>query len=267
MATTTTATPGASNATGAIRVGGTPRRLTWQIGEVAETIPATPRTKSLFLEVPGWNGHRSGQHVDVRLTAEDGYQAERSYSIASAPESGRIELLVERLDDGEVSPYLTEELRAGDGLELRGPIGGWFAWDTDEGGPLLLIAGGSGIAPLMAMVRHRKAAGSDASVRLLYSSRSYEEVIFREELDDLAAEDETLEVVHTLTRSAPEGWQGYDRRIDQAMLEEVAFLPRVRPLAFVCGPTPLVETAATALVGLGHDPARIKTERFGPKGG
>ena len=244
---------------------GTARRLAWQIGEVVETIPDTPRTKSLFLEVPGWSGHRAGQHVDVRLTAEDGYQAERSYSIASAPESSGIELLVERLDDGEVSPYLTEELRTGDGLELRGPIGGWFAWDTREGGPLLLVAGGSGIAPLMAMVRHRKAAGSDAPVRLLYSSRSYDEVIFHNELDDLA--DEALEVIHTLTRSTPEGWQGYDRRIDQAMLKDVAFPPQQRPLAFVCGPTPLVETAATALVGLGHEPARIKTERFGPTGG
>ena len=246
---------------------GTARRLAWQIGEVVETIPDTPRTKSLFLEVPGWSGHRAGQHVDVRLTAEDGYQAERSYSIASAPESGRIELLVERLEDGEVSSYLTEELRTGDGLELRGPIGGWFAWDVNEGGPLLFVAGGSGIAPLMAMARHRKAAGSDVPIRLLYSSRSYEEVIFREELDDLADADEALEVIHTLTRSTPEGWQGYDRRIDQAMLKDVAFPPRKKPLAFVCGPTRLVETAATALVGLGHDPAHIKTERFGPTGG
>jgi ferredoxin-NADP reductase len=248
-------------------VAGTPRRLTWQVGEVFEIVPDTPRTRSIFLDLPDWEGHRAGQHVDIRLTAEDGYQAERSYSIASAPESRRIELLVERLDDGEVSPYLTEELRAGDGLELRGPIGGWFAWDVNEGGPLLLVAGGSGIAPLMAMVRHRKAAGSDAPVRLLYSSRSYEDVTFREELEALAAEDETLEVVQTLTRSAPEGWQGYDRRIDQAMLKDVAYLPEQRPLAFVCGPTPLVETVATALVGLGHDPARVKTERFGPTGG
>lgn len=248
-------------------VAGVPRRLTWRIGEVIQSSPETPRTKSLFLEVPGWEGHRAGQHVDVRLTAEDGYQAERSYSIASAPENGRVELLVERLDDGEVSPYLTDELRTGDGLELRGPIGGWFAWETREGGPLLLVAGGSGIAPLMAMVRHRKAAGSDAPVRLLYSSRSYEEIIFREELEDLAAEDESLEIKHTLTRSAPEGWTGYDRRIDQAMLNDVAFSPEDRPLAFVCGPTPLVETVATALVGLGHDPTRIKTERFGPTGG
>jgi ferredoxin-NADP reductase len=164
-----------------------PRKLAWRIGEVVETSPATPRTKSLFLEIPGWEGHRAGQHVDVRLTAEDGYQAERSYSIASAPEDGRVELLVERLDDGEVSPYLADELRAGDGLELRGPIGGWFAWETKEGGPLLLIAGGSGIAPLMAMIRHRRAAGNGDPARLLFSSRSYEEIIFRDELERLAA--------------------------------------------------------------------------------
>ena len=244
-----------------------PRRLAWQIGEVVETSPETPRTKSLFLEVPGWQGHKAGQHVDVRLTAEDGYQAQRSYSIASAPENGSIELVVERLDDGEVSPYLTDELRAGDGIELRGPIGGWFAWDAEEGGPLLLVAGGSGIAPLMAMVRHRKAAGGDTPIRLLFSSRSRAEIIFRQELEDLAAEDETLEVIHTLTRSQPENWHGYDRRIDERMLQEVAYPPEDRPLAFVCGPTPLVETVATALVGLGHDPTRVKTERFGPTGG
>ena len=246
---------------------GTVRRITWQVGEIVETSPQTQRTKSLFLELPEWPGHRAGQHVDVRLTAEDGYQAERSYSIASAPESGRIELVVERLDDGEVSPYLADELHEGDGLELRGPIGGWFAWDAKEGGPLLLVAGGSGIAPLMAMARHRKAAGSDTPVRLLYSSRSYAEIIFRQELETVADDDETLEVIQTLTRSRPEGWRGYDRRIDGEMLREVAYPPEEHPLAFVCGPTPLVETVATALVDLGHDPNRVKTERFGPTGG
>jgi ferredoxin-NADP reductase len=266
-ATTTTATRGASSATGETEMADAPRKLAWRIGEVVETSPDTPRTKSLFLEVPGWEGHRAGQHVDVRLTAEDGYQAQRSYSIASAPEDGRVELLVERLDDGEVSPYLTDELRAGDGLELRGPIGGWFAWEAREGGPLLLVAGGSGIAPLMAMIRHRQAVGNDTPVRLLFSSRSYEDVMFREELERLAAEDETLEIIHTLTRSAPPGWKGYHRRIDEEMLGEVAFSPDERPLAFVCGPTPLVEAVATDLVGLGHEPARVKTERFGPTGG
>jgi ferredoxin-NADP reductase len=246
----------------------TPRRkLVWRIGDVIETRSETPRTKTLFLDVPGWEGHKAGQHVDVRLTAEDGYQAQRSYSIASAPEDRRLEIAVERLDDGEVSPYLTDELRVGDRLELRGPIGGWFTWEASEGGPLLLVAGGSGIAPLMAMIRHRAAAKSDASCLLLYSSRSREETIYAEELDRFAAEDGALEVIHTLTRSRPSGWTGYSRRIDREMLEEVAPSPEERPLAFVCGPTPLVEAVATALVELGHDPARVKTERFGPTGG
>jgi ferredoxin-NADP reductase len=245
----------------------TPRRLAWRIGEVVENRPETPRVKSLILDLPGWEGHRAGQHVDVRLTAEDGYQAQRSYSIASAPEDGRLALVVERLEDGEVSPYLTNELRVGDRLELRGPIGGWFTWEAKEGGPLLLVAGGSGIAPLMAMIRHRAAAQSDAPTRLLYSSRSREDTIYAGELDRLAAENGALEVFHTLTRSQPSGWTGYSRRIDKEMLEEVAWPPGDRPLAFVCGPTPPVETVATALVELGHDPARVKTERFGPTGG
>ena len=243
------------------------RRLVWRIGEVLETHPETPRTKSIILDVPGWEGHKAGQHVDIRLTAEDGYQAQRSYSIASAPEDGRLAIVVERLDDGEVSPYLTDELRAGDGLELRGPIGGWFTWEASDGGPLLLVAGGSGIAPLRAMIRHRAAAHSDAPVRLLYSSRSREETIYAQELESLAAENGALEVFHTLTRSQPVGWTGYSRRIDREMLEEISPSPEERPLAFVCGPTPLVEAAATALVELGHGPARVKTERFGATGG
>ncbi len=246
----------------------TPRRkLVWRIGEVVDTRPETPRAKSLFLEVPGWEGHKAGQHVDVRLTAEDGYQAQRSYSIASAPEDERLALVIERLEDGEVSPYLTDELRVRDRLELRGPIGGWFTWETKEGGRLLLVAGGSGIAPLMAMIRHRAAARSDAPARLLYSSRSREEAIYAEELERLAAVDGALEIFHTLTRSQPPGWTGYNRRIDREMLEEVGWPSEERPLVFVCGPTPLVETVATALVELGHDPTRVKTERFGPTGG
>jgi ferredoxin-NADP reductase len=242
-------------------------RLIWRIGEVVETRPETSRTKSLLLNVPGWKRHKAGQHVDVRLTAPDGYQAQRSYSIASAPEDGRLELVVERLDDGEVSPYLTDELRVGDRLELRGPIGGWFTWEAKEDSPLLLVAGGSGIAPLVAMIRHRAIAGSEVPTRLLYSSRSHEEIIYAEELDRLVADGRGLEVIHTLTRSQPPGWRGYSRRIDDEMLREVAFLPEERALVFVCGPTPLVEVVATALVALGHDPARIKTERFGPTGG
>jgi ferredoxin-NADP reductase len=244
------------------------RKLLWRIGEVVETLPESPRAKSLFLEVPNWEGHKAGQHVDIRLTAQDGYQAQRSYSIASAPEDGlRLELLIERLEEGEVSPYLTDELRVGDPLELRGPIGGWFTWEAKEGGPLLLVGGGSGIAPLMAMIRHRAAARSNTPVRLLYSSRSRQETIYAEELDLLTAKDRALEVFHTLTRSQPPGWRGYSRRIDKQMLEEVCWPPKERPLIFVCGPTPLVETVATALVELGHDPGRLKTERFGPTGG
>ena len=243
------------------------RTLLWRIGEVLEVVQETPRTKSLVLEVPGWEGHRAGQHVDVRLTAPDGYQAQRSYSVASAPEEERLVLTVDRLDDGEVSPYLTEVLMAGDKLELRGPIGGYFVWEAEDGGPLLLVGGGSGVVPLMAMIRHRVAVGSEVPTRLLYSSRSHEEIIYNRELEDLVARDGSLEVIHTLTRSQPEGWSGYDRRIDAAMLAEVAWSPNERPLAFVCGPTPLVEAVATTLVSLGHDPAHVKTERFGPTGG
>ena len=244
-----------------------PRRTLWRLAEVIEVVPETPRTKSLLLEVPGWEGHKAGQHVDVRLTAEDGYQAQRSYSIASAPEDERLALTVDRLDDGEVSPYLTDVLMAGDKLELRGPIGGYFAWEAKDGGPLLLVGGGSGVAPLMAMIRHRAAANSGVPVRLLYSSRSYEEIIFREELENLAARNGSLEVIHTLTRSRPEGWSGYDRRIDAEMLAEVGWTLDESPLAFVCGPTSFVEGVANALVSLGHDPARVKTERFGATGG
>lgn len=244
-----------------------PRRLSWRLATVLDLVAETPRTTSLVLEVPGWEGHRAGQHVDVRLTAEDGYQAQRSYSIASAPEDGRLVLTVDRLDDGEVSPYLTDELMAGDRLELRGPIGGYFVWEAEDGGPLLLVAGGSGVVPLMAMIRHRAAVGSGVPARLLLSSRSYEEIIYREELEALAARDDALEVVHTLTRSRPEGWAGYGRRIDARMLSEVVWPLEERPLAFVCGPTPLVEAAGSALVDLGHEPARVKTERFGATGG
>lgn len=257
-----------SNATGGTSVVAMrPRRLLWRLAEVVDVIPETPRTKSLVLEVSGWEGHKAGQHVDVRLTAEDGYQAQRSYSIASAPEDQRLALTVERLEDGEVSPYLTDVLMEGDKLELRGPIGGYFAWDAQDGGPLLLVAGGSGVVPLMAMIRHRAAVGSGVSARLLYSSRSYEEIIYRNELEDLAGRDGSLEVIHTLTRSRPEGWDGYEGRIDAEMLAEVAPTPDESPLTFVCGPTPLVEATGAALVDLGHSPARVKTERFGPTGG
>jgi ferredoxin-NADP reductase len=218
------------------------RRLTWRFGEVAAVVDETPRVRSLVLDVPGWPGHLSGQHVDVRLTADDGYQTERSYSIATPPDDGeRLALTVERLADGEVSPYLAEEL--------------------------LLVAGGSGICPLMAMLRHRAAAGSAIPTRLLYSSRSLEDVIFRAELERLAATGDGLQVVHTLTRAQPSGWTGYRRRIDRDMLAEVAWPPELHPIAYVCGPTPLVESVAEALVHLGHEASRVRTERFGPTGG
>jgi|SRR6266545_1802425 len=244
-----------------------PRRLAWQLGRVVAIIDETPRTKSLILDVPSWAGHSAGQHVDVRLTAEDGYQAQRSYSIASPPEDRQITLTVERLDDGEVSPYLTDALQPGDQVELRGPIGGYFTWQVADGGPLLLVAGGSGIVPLMAMIRHRAAHTSTVPTRLLYSSRAFEEIIYRQELAQLASADPTLTVAHTLTRRQPPDWVGYRRRIDRAMLAEVGWPPSEQPQAFVCGPTALVETVASALVELGHDPLRVKTERFGPSGG
>ena len=245
-----------------------PGRLTWQIGEVVARQEETARTASLTFAVSNWPGHLAGQHVDVRLTAEDGYQAERSYSIASPPEERMVvRLTVERLDDGEVSPYLVDELHEGDQIELRGPIGGYFVWEASMGGPLLLVAGGSGIVPLMAVIRHRKAVGSTVPTRLLYSSRSYEEVTYRDELDQLARSEAGLEVIHTLTRSQPPGWTGYSRRIDNSLLREVAWPSGQHPLAFICGPTQMVETAAAGLLPLGYDPARVKTERFGPTGG
>jgi ferredoxin-NADP reductase len=234
---------------------------------VTDLVQETPRVASLVLKMPDWQGHLAGQHVDVRVTAEDGYQAERSYSIASAPEDSRLAITVERLDDGEVSPYLVGEVRAGDKVELRGPIGGYFVWKASDERPLLLVAGGSGIVPLMAMIRHRAASGSITPTRLLYSSRSLEDVIYKEELDRLASAGDGLTVAHTLTRKQPEGWTGYSRRIDTAMLAEVAWPKAHEPIVYVCGPTRLVEGVASLLVDMGYDPASIKTERFGPTGG
>jgi ferredoxin-NADP reductase len=240
-------------------------RLTWQVGQVEETMPETQRVKSLTLELPAWRGHRAGQHVDIRLTAEDGYQTVRSYSIASPPEEPRVVVTIERLDDGEVSPYLVDEVRPGDPLEVRGPIGGYFVWEVSEGGPLFLVGGGSGIVPLMAMIRHRLASGSDVPMTLLYSVRSPEDVIYREELEGLAPQG-GIQVLFTYTRSQPAGWMGYHRRIDDSLLAEVAPSPGMRPLIYICGPTALVESAASGMVALGHEPARIRTERFGPTG-
>jgi ferredoxin-NADP reductase len=240
-------------------------RLSWQAAEVISVVAETMRVKTIVFEVPDWPGHRAGQHVDVRLTAEDGYQAERSYSIASAPDVNRIELTVERLDDGEVSPYLTDELRSGDRIELRGPVGGYFVWEPVRGGPVLLVAGGSGIVPLMAMIRTRAAAGSNAEMRLLVSARGWDDVIYRDELERLAGHG--LTVAHTLTRSQPAGWTGYARRVDADMLADIGPGPDEQPHIYVCGPTPFVEAVAEALVHLGHEPHRIRTERFGPTGG
>jgi ferredoxin-NADP reductase len=237
-------------------------RLSWRAAKVVDVVSETPRVKTIVFDVPAWPGHRAGQHVDVRLTAEDGYQAQRSYSIASAP-GDRLAITVQRLADGEVSPYLVDELRPGDEIELRGPIGGYFVWDVEHGGPLLLVAGGSGVVPLRAMLRHRLRSESDVPVRLLYSSRRIDDVIYRAELDEPAP---GIDVVHTLTREQPPGWAGHLGRVDAALLQEVAWPPHADPLAFVCGPTSFVETVAGGLVSLGYPPARVKTERFGATG-
>ena len=237
-------------------------RLSWQVASVSEVVDETPRVRTIVLDVPDWVGHRAGQHLDVRLTAEDGYQAGREYSIASAP-GEPVAITVERLDDGELSPYLTEELRAGDGIEIRGPVGGYFVWDVEHGGPLLLVAGGSGVVPLRAMLRHRRRSESNVPVRLLYSSRTIDDVIYRAELEERA---DGVKVVHTLTREQPPGWTGHTGRVDAGLLEEVAWPADADPLAFVCGPTSFVETVASGLVSLGYPPARVKTERFGATG-
>jgi ferredoxin-NADP reductase len=239
-------------------------RLTWLVADVTGVVEETPRVRTLVLDAEGWPGHRAGQHVDVRLTAEDGYQAERSYSIASAPEDD-LAITVERLEDGEVSPYLVDEVRDGDRFELRGPIGGYFVWDGDDDVPLFLVGGGSGVVPLMSMIRHRARTESTAPVRLLYSSRSYEEVIYREELDELGRSD-GIEISLTLTRSQPEGWKGYSRRIDDDILREVAWPAGEGARVFVCGSTRFVDAAADGLVRLGYEPLRIRTERFGATG-
>jgi ferredoxin-NADP reductase len=243
------------------------RRFEWQVAVVREMVVETFRVKSLLLHVAGWQGHLPGQHVDVRLTAADGYQAQRSYSIASPPEAELLTLTVEHVENGEVSPYLVGDIRIGDQFELRGPIGGYFVWTVAMGGPLCLIAGGSGIVPLMAMLRHRESRKVHVPASLLYSSRSLEDVIYREELDAMARHDPALSVVHTLTRKQPERWIGHRRRIDKALLAEACFPPEQTPSAFLCGPTPFVEEVSRLLVERGHDPHAIRTERFGPSEG
>jgi ferredoxin-NADP reductase len=243
------------------------RLLEWQISTVVKVRQETQNVKTYTMALPNWTHHRAGQHYDVRLTAADGYQTQRSYSIASSPEQrGEIELTVERLEEGEVSTYLHDVLIVGDQVELRGPIGGYFVWEASMGGPLLLVAGGSGIVPLMAMLRHRYAVGSKVPARLLYSSRTYEDVIYREELKKLHKDRTGLEVFHTLTRLQPQGWDGYGRRIDMRMLEEVAKPFGNKLKAYICGPTALVEGVANGLVTLGIPTEQIRTERFGPTG-
>lgn len=241
--------------------------LTWQFGTLAELVPETARVSSLYFDVPDWQGHLAGQHVDVRLTADDGYQTERSYSIASAPSERRLALTVERLDDGEVSPYLVGELQVGDKLELRGPIGGFFVWRGEDDRPLLLIGGGSGVVPLMAMLRHRAAIRSQVPARLLLSSRTQADIIYRAELARLDDAGDGLTVFQTLTREKPAGWAGFTRRLDESMLEQVAWPKKDNPAVFICGPTSFVEAAAQLLVAMGHEPGSIKTERFGATGG
>jgi len=238
-------------------------RLTWETATVTAVRPETSSVRTIELQVPQWAGHRAGQHLDIRLTADDGYVAERSYSIASAPGEG-VALTVERLADGEVSPYLTEELRPGDEIELRGPIGGYFVWDGDDSAtPLLLVAGGSGVVPFRSMLRHRGLIGSAVPVRLLLSARSLPDVIYRDELEH---EPDGVEVICTLTRQQPPGWTGHSGRVDSALLSQVAWPADQKALAFVCGPTPFVETVAAALVGIGYPPDRVKTERYGGAG-
>lgn len=239
------------------------RRLTWQVATVKELIKETERTSTLTLDVPGWPGHRAGQHLELRLTAEDGYQATREYSIASAP-GEPLEITVERLEDGEVSPYLTLDARPSDQLEVRGPIGGWFVWEPGERGPLMLVAGGSGIAPLRSILRHRQRCGSTVPARLLYSSRSLPDVIYASELQQAA---EGLDLTLTLTREQPPGWSGRTGRVNAEMLREIAWPAADGPLAYVCGPTSFVEIVAAGLTGLGYPPQRVKTERFGATGG
>ncbi len=241
--------------------------ISWQLATVTAIRDETPTVRSLTLGVPAWGGHRPGQHLDLRLTAADGYSVERSYSIASEPErADEIEITVERIDDGEVSPFLDDVVVVGDRIEVRGPIGGYFVWEAALGGPLLLVAGGSGVVPLMAMLRHRSRVASRVPTRLLFSSRHPEEIIYREELDRLASNADGLEVFHTLTRSQPPGWSGFGRRIDERMLAEVLEPLGISARAYLCGPTSLVETAANALVRLGLPPDRVRTERFGPSG-
>ncbi|VIO72788.1 Benzoate 1,2-dioxygenase electron transfer component [Bradyrhizobium ivorense] len=244
-----------------------PNKIAWQVAQVEAVVTETSRVKSLVLQPAHWAGHRPGQHVDIRLTADDGYQAERSYSIASAPEDKLLTLTVERVDDGEVSPYLLDELRVGDPLEFRGPIGGHFVWTRGLGGPICLIAGGTGITPLMAMLRHRERSPGGIPALLLYSARSLADVVYREELDATARRDNDFRLIYALTRQQPDHWTGHRGRIDKTLLADHCFPPAQNPMFYICGPTAFVENVSSLLVDLDFNPLSIKTERFGPSGG
>jgi ferredoxin-NADP reductase len=239
----------------------------WRIGTVVGLHDETATARTITLEVPDWRGHVAGQHVDVRLTAPDGYSAVRSYSIASAPNAeGRVELTVERLPNGEVSPYLTQEVAIGDPLEVRGPIGGWFIWRPGQTEPIQLVAGGSGIAPLMAMIRLRAAAGSAATFRLLYSVREPSAVWYRDELRALSDQDSSVTLTYAYTRSVPKDWPRPPGRIDAALVAHTTWPSNLSPTCYVCGPTSFVESAAGLLTAIGNNPDKIRTERFGPTG-
>jgi ferredoxin-NADP reductase len=244
-----------------------PKRLEWQFAHVHDVVVETRRVKSLMLQPASWPGHLPGQHVDIRLTAEDGYQAQRSYSIASPPEDELLALTVERVKDGEVSPYLLDELRVGDQLELRGPIGGYFVWTAAAREPVYLLAGGTGITPLMSILRHRHRLPSRPPALLIYSARSWEDIVYRDELEAMMRRDSSFRLVYALTRQQPKDWTGHRGRINKGLLSANWFPPAHNPKLYVCGPTTFVETAASLLVELGFDPLSIKTERFGPSGG
>jgi ferredoxin-NADP reductase len=241
--------------------------MRWQVGTVVDTIVETPRAVTLRLDVPEWPGHRAGQHVDIRLTAEDGYSAQRSYSIASPPGGHHVDVTVARIDDGEVSPYLTLDVEVADQIELRGPIGGYFVWDAGDATPVLLVAGGSGVVPLMSMLRHNTATGARTPMRLVYSARTLDDVIYGEELRDLADAAGGPDIEITLTRERSSEWTGRRGRVDSALLGDTGWAPSSGVHCYVCGPTPFVEAVAGELVALGHEPRAVKTERFGPTGG
>ena len=243
------------------------RRLTWAVARVVDLVEENPTVRSIVFSVPEWPGHRPGQHVDIRLSDGEGYQVQRSYSIAAPTEGERVTITVELIEDGEVSPYLIEELRVEDGIELRGPIGGFFVWEPSSTHPLFLVGGGSGVVPLMSMMRARRYLGNGTPVHYLASARSIDRLIYFDELSAMAREDPGVSLVHTLTRSHPEDWGGPTRRVDVEMLSVPGFAPADAPDIFVCGPTGFVESVSQGLVAIGHDPLRVKTERFGPSGG